>query len=298
MSQQIDTALVQKYTNAIEIGLQQKESKLARAVMHETQNAEYAYYDRLGTVAMSPLTTRHADTSYTDTPHTRRRVGLQHFALADLIDDKDKLQMNADPTSSYIQTFVAAGNRQKDQLIIDAFDATVYTDKTGSTAVAYAADGGSTVAVNYAESGSADSNLTLPKLREARRILMTNEANEGDELFVVMGPSQEMALLRNTETTSSDYNTVKALVNGEINQFMGFTFITTNQLDVASATNIRDCYAFGRMGMKCVTASDLKVSVDVLPTKNHATQVAMYLSANAVRMWGEKVVKILCDEDL
>lgn len=295
MSQQIDTALVQKYANAIELGLQQKESKLSGAVMLETQNAEYSYYDRLGKVAMSALTTRHADTSYSDTPHTRRRVGLQHFALADLIDDKDKLQMNADPTSSYIQTFVAAGNRQKDQLIIDAFDATVYTGKTGSTSVAFAADGGSTVAVDYADGGGGSaSNLTLPKLREARRILMENEANEGDELFVAMSPSCQMALLRNTEATSSDFNTIKALVNGEINQFMGFTFIITNQLDVASS--VRDCYAWAKGGIRMVTAADLRVSLDVIPTKNHSTQVSMYLSANAVRMWGEKVVKILANE--
>ena len=33
-------------------------------------------------------------------------------------------------------------------------------------------------------------------------------------------------LLANTETTSADYNSVKALVAGEMNTFMGFEFIT------------------------------------------------------------------------
>jgi hypothetical protein len=294
MSQQIDTALVQKYANAIEIGLQQKVSKLGMAVMKEVQNAEYSFHDRLGTSEMSALTTRHADTVYTDTPHSRRRIGLQHFALADLIDDKDKLQMNADPTSAYIQTFVAAANRKLDSLIIDAFDATVYTGKTGSTSVAFASDGGSTVAVDYVDGGGgSNSNLTIDKLREARRILAENEADE-DELYFVMSPSCEMALLRNTETTSSDYNTIKALVNGEVNQFMGFSFVKSNQLDVASS--IRDCYAFSRSAMKLVTAKEPVVRVEEVPTKNYSTQVYVSYSANALRMWGEKVVKVLADE--
>lgn len=297
MSQQIDTALVQKYADAIEIGLQQTVSKFGNAVEHDMQNAEYAYYDQLGTVEMSALTTRHADTAYTEMPHTRRRIGLQHFALHELIDDKDKLQMNADPTSSYVRSFVAAGNRKKDQVIIDGFDATVYTGKTGSTSVTATNDGMQTVAVDYADGGGGSaSNLTIAKLREARRILAENEADE-DELFFAMSPSAQMALLRNTETTSSDYNTVKALVNGEINQFMGFSFIVTNQLDV-DANNVRDCYAWAKRGMKCVTAKDLRVSLDVIPTKNHSVQVSMYLSTNALRMWGGKVVKVLADEDL
>lgn len=297
MSQQIDTALVQSYANAIELGIQQKMSKLEGAVMHQVQNSEYDYHDRITSTSMQALTTRHADTVYTDTPHSRRRIGLQHFTVADLIDDKDKLQMNADPTSPYIANFVAAANRQTDQLIIDAFDADVYTGKTGSTSVTFANDGGSTVAVDYVESGSAaDSNLTVGKLRKARQTLMENEADE-DELFFVGSPSQLNALLRTTDVTSADYNTVKALVNGEVNQFMGFNFIWSNRLDIDS-NNVRDCYAFSKSAMKLVTAKAPEVKVDEMPGKNYAVQVFMCYSANALRLWGEKVVKVLADEDL
>lgn len=296
MSQQIDTALVQSYDNAFNMALQQNQSKLMGTVQVEVQNAEYAYHDFIGSTSVSALTTRHADTVYTDTPHTRRRIGLQHFAWSDLIDNKDKLQMNADPTSAYVMNAVAAINRQRDQLVVDAFDASVSTGKTGSTTTTFSSDGGSTIAVDYQDGGGgSDSNLTVDKLREARRILETNEAAD-DELYFVISPSAKMALLRDTEVTSSDYNAIKALVNGEINTFMGFNFVTSNRLDI-DANNVRDCYAYSRRAMKYVTAEETVVKVTEVPTKNHATQVYVRLSGNALRMYGGAVIKVLADED-
>jgi hypothetical protein len=246
---------------------------------------------------MYEITTRHADTQYVDTPHERRRVGLTAYATSDLIDSKDKLQMLADPTSSYVENAVRAANRQLDDLIINAAFGSVYTGKTGSTTVSFANDGGETIAVNYVESGAAaDSNLTIGKLRYARKLLDDAEAGE-DDLFMVIGPSQRQSLLRSTEVSSSDYNTVKALVNGEIDTFMGFKFIVSNRL-LSNTGNVRRCIAFGRQGLLLALAKDITVNVDMLPGKHYSTQTYVSILAGSTRMWGEKVIEVLCDEDL
>ena len=297
MSSQITTALVQGYQDNIEIKFQQMQTRLRSAVTVETQNSEFDYYDRITSTSMQEETTRHDDTPLIDTPHDRRRVGLRRFRWADLIDDKDKVRMLADPTSPYVMNAVAAANRQTDSLIIEAFDATVYTGKTGSTTLSFSADGGQEIAVDYVESGSAtDSNLTIGKLRNARKLFGEAEAEE-DDLFFVGSPSQRDALLRTTEVTSSDYNTVKALVAGEINTFMGFNFIWSNLLTSVTG-NIRHAFAFARQGVKLCIGADITTRVSERDDKNYSVQPYVSMQMGATRMWGEKVIRVLCDEDL
>jgi len=147
------------------------------------------------------------------------------------------------------------------------------------------------------ESGTAtNSNMTIGKLRIARKQLQTYEAGGMGEgtLFCVMGPSQLQALLRTTEVTSSDYNTVKALVNGEINTFLGINFIISNLLTVAS--NIRDCFVWEREGMLLAMGSEIAVDVGPRRDKRNSTQVYVSGSFGSVRMWEEKVCRIKCDE--
>ena len=59
-------------------------------------------------------------------------------------------------------------------------------------------------------------------------------------------------MLEETETTSSDYNSVKALVRGEIDTFLGFKFIDIGDMDEGSlpiAANIRTTFFYHRDSM-------------------------------------------------
>ena len=292
MSFQIDTALVQTYKSNIEIQFQQMGSRLRPYVRQESQKAEFDFYDRIGPVDAVEVTTRHGDTPLISTPHDRRRVALRDFDWADLIDNKDKLRMLADPTSSYVQNAVMALGRKMDDVIIEAAFGTAYSGKTGSTSVSFAA--GSEVAVNYVESGTAqNSNLTIGKLRRARYLLDAAEASE-DMLIAVVGPSQIQSLLRTTEVTSSDYNTVKALVAGEIDTFMGFKFVKSNRLTVASS--IRSCILFAKQGLLLSSAQEINVDVGPRRDKRNSVQAYACASFGASRMWEEKVLRVKCDE--
>lgn len=297
MSSQIDTALVQSYKSNIEVQFQQQGSRLRDTVLVSSQNAEYDFYDRIGPTDAVKLTTRHADTPLVETTHDRRRIAMDDFVWADLIDKPDRIRMLADPTSPYTINAVYAMGREVDKTIIAAAEGTAYTGKTGATSVTFPA--GSEIAVDYVETGSdTDSNLTIGKLRRARFLFDEDEAvMDGEPLYAVVAASQIQALLRTTEVTSADYATVKALVAGEVDSFMGFKFIRT-QLLTTSTGNIRNCLFYPRSGLQLALGEDVVIDVGPRRDKNNSIQVFVKLSHGASRMWEEKVLRCKCDEDL
>jgi hypothetical protein len=295
MSFQVDTAMVQGYRANINILSQQRGSRLRTHVRRETQNSKYEFFDRISATAAVKNTTRHADTPLISTPHDRRRVGLVDYDWADLIDKQDRIRMLADPAGSYTVNAVNAMGRAIDTEIITAATATAYSGEDGSTAVTFATEGNE-VAVDFVETGAAvNSNLTIGKLREARSILGRNEAMEdGEPLVAVVSQRQIDALLRTTEVTSSDYAVVKALVAGDVNTFMGFQFVRTELLTVASS--IRDCLFYAQNGILLSTALEIMVDVGPRRDKRNSQQVYVCGSFGAVRMEGAKVVRVKCDE--
>lgn len=295
MSFTVDSALVQAYRANITMLSQQRGSRLRPYVRREMQNAKFEFYDRLDATAATEVTTRHADTPLISSPHDRRRVGLRDFDWADLIDRRDKIRMLADPAATYTQNAVFALGRAMDQVIIDAAFASAFSGETGASTVTWATEGNE-VAVDYVEVGVASSsNLTIAKLRKARDYFGVNESQmEGEPLVAVVSQSQITSLLRNTEVTSLDFNTVRALVAGEIDTFMGFKFVRTQLLTVTAS--IRECIFFAQNGL--LLAENTEVGVDVGPRrdKRNSIQVYVYGSFGATRMEGKKVVRVKCDE--
>jgi hypothetical protein len=285
MSTQVTTAFVQQYSANVQMLSQQMGSRLRDAVRVENMVGKNAFFDQVGKATAQKRTTRHADTPQIDTPHARRRVSLVDYEYADLIDDQDKVRMLIDPTSSYAMAVAAAMGRAMDDEIIAAALGTAYTGETGSTAT-------SLPAAQQIANGSAD--LTVAKLRQAKKILDLSDVDPSIPRYIAVGPDQVEALLGDTNVTSSDFNTVKALVQGEVNQFMGFNFIVTNRL--AKSGNIRSCFAWAEDGLALAVGRDVNARIDERADKGYATQVYYAMSIGSTRMEEEKVVQIDCDE--
>jgi hypothetical protein len=212
-------------------------------------------------------------------------VSLVDYEFADLIDEQDKVRMLIDPTSAYAQAAAAAMGRSMDDVIIDAALGTAFTGETGSTSTTM-------LAGNQIANGGTD--LTVAKLRTAKKTLDLASVDPSIPRYIAVGPEQIDALLGDTNVTSSDFNTVKALVQGEINTFMGFEFIVTNRLSKAS--NIRSCFAWAEDGLTLAIGKDVMARIDERSDKGYATQVYYCMSIGATRMEEEKVVQIDCDE--
>lgn len=284
MSSEITESLKQQYHDYIEMGLQQMGSRFRPAVRVESVQAKYGYFDRVEAVDAVLKTTRHADTPQIDTPHTRRRVDMSDYHVADLIDKQDVLRIAGNPENAYVQTHINALGRQMDDVIITAATGTAYEGETGGTSTSFPA--GQQIA-----HGSA--GMTVAKLRTAKQILDENEV--GDEpRYVACTAEQINDLLGETEVTSSDYNTVKALVQGEVDTFMGFTFIRSERLAKASTT--RSCLAWSRSGLLLAVGMDIMTDISERKDKSLATQVYACATFGATRMYEEKVVEIQCTE--
>jgi len=285
MSTEVTTAFVQQYSANVQMLSQQMGSRLRDAVRVENMTGKNAFFDQVGKATAQKRTTRHADTPQIDTPHARRRVSLVDFEYADLIDDQDKVRMLIDPTSAYAQAAAAAMGRAMDDEIIAAALGTAFTGETGSTSTALPA--GQQIA-----DGSAD--MSLAKLREAKKTLDLADVDPSIPRYIACGPDQIEALLADTNVTSSDFNTVKALVQGEVNQFMGFNFIVSNRL--SKTGNIRSCFAWAEDGLALAVGRDVMARIDERSDKGYATQVYYCMSIGSTRMEEEKVVQIDCDE--
>ena len=285
MSTQVTTAFVQQYSANVQMLSQQKGSLLRDAVRVENIVGKNAFFDQIGQATAQKRTTRHSDTPQMDTPHARRRVSLVDYEYADLIDEQDKVRMLIDPTSSYAQAAAFAMGRAMDDEIIEAALGTAFTGETGSTSTALPA--GQQIA-----NGGTD--LTVAKLREAKKILDLSSVDPSIPRYIAVGPEQIDNLLSDTNVTSSDFNTVKALVQGEVNQFMGFNFITSNRL--SKTGNIRSCFAWAEDGLALAIGKDVNARIDERADKGYATQVYYCMSIGSTRMEEDKVVQIDCDE--
>ena len=289
MSTQVTTAFVQQYSANVQMLSQQMGSRLRDAVRIENVVGKNAFIDQIGAATAALRTSRHANTPQIDTPHSRRRLTLADYEYADLIDDQDKIRMLIDPTSSYARAAAAAMGRAMDDVIIAAALGTAATGETGS---------GSATITNTIANGN--TNLTLAKLREAKFKLDSGDVDPSIQRYIAVGPSQIQSLLADTNVTSSDFNSVKALVQGELDTFMGFKFIMSNRLttadDGAEADQIRNCFAWAEDGITLGLGKDISARIDERADKSYATQVYYCMSLGAVRMEEAKVVQIDCDE--
>ena len=287
MSSQITTAFVEQYSANIQMLSQQMGSLLRDAVRNESVVGKDAYFDQIGKVTAIKKTSRHSDTPQIDTPHSRRRVSLADYEFADLIDQQDKVRLLIDPTSSYAKAAAYAMGRAMDDVIIAAALGSANTGVSGGTAVALPA--GNIVAANTGGTG-----MNIAKLAAAKQILDAGDVDPSIKRHIVVSPAEIADLLNNTTVTSSDFNTIKALVQGEIDSFMGFKFHVSNRLVDNGAANTQ-CIAFAEDGILLGVGKDVTARIDERSDKSYATQVYYCQTIGATRMEEAKVVSVLAN---
>jgi hypothetical protein len=307
MSSQIDQNFVNQFNANVLHLSQQKGSKLRGTVRTESQKAEVAFYDRIGTVAAVVKAGRHSNTPQLDTPHSRRACSMVDYEWADLIDSQDKLRSLNDPTNDYVMAAMWAMGRAMDDVIIAAAGGTAYSGKGGTTAVTLPD------AQRYAANdGTAVSNLNVITLRAIAKKFDDADVDDA-ERFLVCAPSQISSLLGQTQVTSEDYNSVKALVSGAVDTFMGFKFIKVTRLELqvaalsgsgttgaigsgTSLINARKCYAYNKAGLILAVGEDMTSRISERDDKSYSMQAYAKMSIGAVRMEEVKVQEILCTE--
>jgi hypothetical protein len=282
----IDTNFQQGFAAAAILLAQQKKSRLAGTVMTKSTNSKFEHFDRIGTASATLITSRMQDTPDGTMTHSRRRAVLEDYvAVADL-DRVDLNKMAYDPSAAYSQTITGALGRKMDEIIIAAAE--------GNARSIDNADASSNVALTHTideDYNTGNSDIIVEKVVEARRIMMTNEVDPEEEKYFVLDSIALHNLLKETEVSSADYNTVKALAHGSINTFMGFNFIQSERLSTTSES-FKRCLAYTKSGIGLALADALSVEVAIRGDKLNNKQLIGRLGLGAVRIEESKVIAV------
>lgn len=286
MSITIDQSFVEQFSANVHMLAEQRMSRLRNSVRTESVTGESWAIERLGNVdAPNKITNRHGDTPLDDTPHSRRWGFLSDFDAADLIDKQDQVRLLIDPAGPYTRKHAGRMGRGVDDSIIDALGGDVKEGKNAGTTVSFLS--GQTVA-------HGSTGLTIQKLIEAKEKLDAAEVDEFIPRFFATNAKGIRNLLEDDKISSADFNTVKALVRGEINEYMGFTFLRTERLPVAS--NIRDNFAYAMDGIVLGFGQEPVSIAAQRPDKRHSLQIYTYGTWGATRIEDAMVVKVEVDE--
>lgn len=303
-----DLTIPQFYTDQFDANwqhlVQQSEGRVHSLVRQETVKGKRKLLNFIGKSKARLITTRSGKTIPSNTPFAKRKLSLRAYDEVYHEDEWDAELLGdvTSPRSAVVISHAAAFQRAYDEAVIEAATGTAYIGEDGDEAVDL--PNGQKVVVNYIHgSTGSNSGLTLAKIIKAKSILGKNEAagqNKsgvmGDQLIFLVTQQQLDDLLVNVDQVSnSRYADVKALVNGEINQFMGFTFIRTQLLTLDSATDIRTCVAFVSSGV-AFSKNGMSTKIIIRDDLNETLQIRTKGRHGATRTEEEKVVAIYCDE--
>ena len=286
MSHQITTAFVQQYKANVELLIQQKMSRFEPLVRVESQSAQYEFFEQIGPVSAQPWGPRHGDTPLMETPHLRRRVGIFPWIWADLIDKPDRVRMLIEPTSPYAMNAVMAFNRRKDDVILAAMVGTAYTGHDGQTPVE----------LPNRQKMVLTTGLTVESLIDLREAFWNDDIEDDEAIAIACTPNQIANLLTDERVTSADYNVIRALVQGDVNTYMGFHFVRTTRLptvpvnpaDLSQGYKV-DAIAWLKSGVVMSKGEEITVKITERADKKYSTQVFVSMDIGGVRMDEKKV---------
>jgi hypothetical protein len=225
---------------------------------------------RIGQTDVTPLNVGFSNVTLT----------MEDWIAAEYSDIFSQQKVNFDERSELVQVLGNAIGRRQDQIVLSAL-----------------AGSGTSLSVGN-DVGGSDTNMNVAKLRQAKGLMDKNNVPPSDRHIVIHSNGLQ-SLLAETAVTSSDFNTVKALVNGELNTFLGFQFHvigdrTEGGLAIDGSLD-RTCFAFHKDAIGYAEGIAPKTEINYIPEKT-SWLVASMLSAGATTIDAEGIVSIVARE--
>lgn len=296
-SYSVPEAYVKMYTANVQAALAKKGGLLTGLVSNGSYMGEKSQIvNFVGPVEFVERDTPYVDTKLTEVEHTQRWITGKEYDCAILVDRLDTLKMIYDPTNPYVDRMREAAARKLDEIIMSKFFATAKTGVDGTTSTAF----NSSNAVAHG-----GTRMTVAKLRAMRKLIKKRHVDlRTIRPYIAVTSEQTDDLLGEVAVGSSDYNSVKPLVDGEVSSFMGFTFVpyedNGNNTDgrgiptttVAGPATIRDCPVWVPDGMQLGQWAGLTIIINNRPDKNNIKQIHATFTAGATRLEEDKVFKL------
>lgn len=292
---------------------------------------------------------RHGASPILDTVHLKRNVEMGNWILGDAIDDQDQVLALNDFKSPYVRAFGFAAGRQMDYVMVNGglqssgaggtgiggIFGTNRVGKSGGTSfswedwVGVGVGGGlgpdlaryevdQTHADHQIEHGAV--GMTLDKWIDAKTVLDGEDLTEDDGgRCLVITEIQARELLSDPQLTSSDYNTVKALVNGEVGTFLGMQVLVISSKakaradvsisgpdgigapdigpimpQVSGVPDFTRCFAFSKRYLLMTLGIDMEANIVRRGDLNFTWYAHLAATFGATRMEEKAFVEIQC----
>ena len=205
-----------------------------------------------------------------DVTHEVQTATMQNWNAPEYTDIFDQAEVNFDEKQELATTIAGALSRREDQLIIDVMDAASPTTIASGTAA-----------------------LTMDKVIEAQTTLRKQNVPNTDLHAAINGDGLK-GLLKDTEATSSDFQTVKALVSGDLNSLCGFAIHvvgTRTEGGLTVGSNTVDSYFYHKEAVGLAIGIEMKTSIDYIPERTSFLCNGM-LKAGAVVRDVDGIIKV------
>ncbi len=233
-------------------------------------------------IGKGSATVRLAQTSVTplNTTYSSVTATMEDYIAAEYSDIFNQLKVNFSDRQELVQVVAGAIGRRMDQVILDAFTASSSTNTVANSI------------------GGSNTNLNVAKLRATKKAMDTKNVPAQDRHIIVHANNMDN-LLSETSVTSSDFNTVKALVEGSVDTFLGMKFHVLGDRDegglAIDGSSDRVCFAFHKDAMGMGIGMNETSRVDYIPEKTSFLVASMF-SAGAVAIDPDGITKITCRE--
>ena len=270
MSQNLSTVAAEEFDTEVKHAYQGM--KTLRECVKSRNNVTGDKYD-FRTMGKGTATTRtgsSADVVPMGIAHGLKVATLVDYEAPEYTDIYDAATVNFDEVVELAQTIAGAMGRRDDQSIIDALATTTTTVGAGTQA------------------------LDLATITAASKELNKVEAPMEDRFFVVHEGGLNQ-LLNDSTITSADYNSVRLLMSGEIDSFMGFKWkvIGSGRAEggLPLTTTVRSGFAFHKAAIGHAVGIDMKTRVDWVAHKASWLSLGMW-KAGSVAIDVEGIVEV------
>jgi len=300
---QIETHYKNNFTAAIRLEAQQLQSKLSSVWQFEPITGEKQYFDTYGSVDLTERTSRNQANTYQEASRDRRMIATQYFEYSELFDKRDnfKLMKAMEPDSQFMKMVLASVKRKIDSTILTAFTATAYSGKAGGTSNTFAAANLWTQTEKAAVDATYNENSSLvaDDIRKAREILDTADVDlDSQPVYLICHPTQYYHLMESTTFTSQDFVSYRPSETGVIPVVMGMQVIKTSLVPAQTFTTAAGHYAYVVVPSGGVWGwnRDVEVSIDTIPERGNAVQLAVYADMAATRLFEDQIIAIECED--
>ncbi len=276
----INNVYVQTFERNVRHLAQQGDTLLRKFITEVSGTGEKHNFELLGTAAATQKTSARTATPTSDLAWSRRTALAATYHAGETVEQEDPVQMLVDPNSNVAQALAMAMKRKVDDIVISAATGNALNGDASTTAFT----AGQTI-------GDGTGAITLDLIYQVQEKFLKNDVDPDEKITMVIGPTQQRAMLKMMQVTSGDYMNMKALSTGYLPSFMGFDWVVSNRLLVPAANQL-DCLAFTKKGIGLMVNRDITARVAEDPSISFAWRMYTHMTMGAVRVEDKHVVRV------